>query len=75
MVMVVVVVGWPPSVSHTHLHVPIHQPNQTNQQTALKKVTGKDPLLKKLHSICFGKPGKALEVKVIKRGYGVVWTD
>lgn len=25
---------------------------------------GKDPLLKKLHSMAFGKPGKATEVKV-----------
>lgn len=32
--------------------------------TAFKKVTGKDPLLKKLHSMAFGKPGKAAETKV-----------
>lgn len=30
-------------------------------------VTGKDPLLKKLHSMAFGKQGKAAEVKVCGR--------
>lgn len=37
----------------------------------MKKVVSKDPLLKKLHSMCFGKPGKAQEVKV--RGMGLWW--
>ncbi len=37
---------------------------------ALRKVPGKEPLLKKLHSMAFGKPGKAAEVKV---GGWVAW--
>jgi hypothetical protein len=35
---------------------------------AFRKVPGKDPLLKKLHSMAFGKPGKAIEVKVSSVG-------